>query len=158
VTPIADLPELEAHRERLRAELAGIGDFRPGSLSAVMRRCGKPNCACADPDHPGHGPQYVLTRKVAGKTVTTHLRPGPELGKARAEVEAYKRFRQLIDELIEVNGAICAARPVSPLAESDGEGQREELVGRSGQKKGSRTVSSPSSARSSQGRSRGSPR
>jgi hypothetical protein len=25
------------------------------------RRCGKPNCVCAQPDHPGHGPRYLWT-------------------------------------------------------------------------------------------------
>ena len=74
-----DLAQLEAHRARLRADLVAIGDFRPGSVSAVMRRCGKANCACADTAHPGHGPQHLLTKKVDGKTVTLHLRPGPEL-------------------------------------------------------------------------------
>lgn len=74
MTPSPVLPELEQRRDRLCDDLAAVGDFRPGSLSAVMSRCGKPNCVCADPDHPGHGPQHVLTKKVAGKTVTVHLR------------------------------------------------------------------------------------
>jgi Family of unknown function (DUF6788) len=137
VAPATPLLELEQRRDRLRAELAGIGEFRPGSLSAVMRRCGKPNCACADPQHPGHGPQHVLTRKVAGKTVTVHLRPGPELDKARVEVGNYRRFRQLVDELIEVNEAICRARPVSPLAQDDGGGGQDRRAGADGEKGGS---------------------
>jgi hypothetical protein len=133
VAPPAGLPELEQRRDRLRAELAAVGDFRPGSLSAVMRRCGKPNCACADPQHPGHGPQHVLTKKLAGKTVTVHLRPGPELDKARVEVGHYKRFRQIVEELIDVNEEICAARPVSPLAGEASDGQ-DVPAGTSGQK------------------------
>lgn len=114
-----DLTHLEARRAHLHADLAGVGDFRPGSLSAAMRRCGKANCACADPAHPGHGPQHLLTRKVAGKTVTVHVRPGPELAKASVEVANYHRFRQLVGELVDVNEAICAARPVSAFAEQD---------------------------------------
>jgi PaaX-like protein C-terminal domain/Family of unknown function (DUF6788) len=47
-----------------------------GSLSAVY-------CACAAPGHPGHGPQWNLTRKVDGRTVTKPLKPGWELDKAR---------------------------------------------------------------------------
>lgn len=147
------LSELEQRRDRLRAELAALGDFRPGSLAAVMRRCGKPNCACAAAEHPGHGPQHVLTRKVAGKTVTVHLRPGPELDKARVEVGNYKQFRHLVDELIEVNEAICAARPVSPLAEHPGGGSGVEQAGTAGQKGGS----SSRSTRRSRPRPRGSP-
>jgi len=61
------LPELEAERERLYEQLAATGDFRRGSISKNYRRCGKPNCACAQPDHPGHGPRYLWTRSVPGK-------------------------------------------------------------------------------------------
>jgi hypothetical protein len=90
------LPEILEEVARLGAqllrELSQVGDFRPGSLNEVRRRCGKPNCACASPDHPGHGPQYNLTRKVEGRTMARHLRPGPE-------------------QATEVNGAICDARP-----------------------------------------------
>jgi hypothetical protein len=31
-----------------------------------------------------------------GKTVARHLRPGPELEKARREVSEYERFRDLV--------------------------------------------------------------
>ena len=141
MTRSMDLAELERRREQLRQDLAAVGDFRPGSLSAVTRRCGKANCACASPEHPGHGPQHLLTKKVAGKTVTVHLRPGPELEKARVEVANYKRFRALVDELIEVNASICQARPVSPLAENGGGELQEERAGSTGQKRGSATRS-----------------
>ena len=56
------LPELEAERDRLYAQLSVVGDFRRGSVSENYRRCGKPNCACAQPDHPGHGPRFLWTR------------------------------------------------------------------------------------------------
>lgn len=51
-----------------------------------MRRCGKPTCACGDPAHPGHGPQHILTKKVENKTVSVHLKAGPELEKVTGEV------------------------------------------------------------------------
>ena len=47
------LPELEAERDRLYAQLSTAGDFRRGSVSENYRKCGKPNCACAAADHPG---------------------------------------------------------------------------------------------------------
>ncbi len=112
--PELQLPALEQRRSRLHADLVGVGDFRPGSLSAVMRRCGKPNCACADHAHPGHGPQHILTRKVAGRTVALHLKPGPELKKATSELASYKRFKAIVGEIVAVNEAICEARPVTP--------------------------------------------
>jgi hypothetical protein len=109
-----ELPELERRREDLYRELSQVGDFRPGSLNEVRRRCGKPNCACAAPGHPGHGPQYNLTRRVEGRTRARHLRPGPELDKARREVAACQRFRDLAGQVTEVNEAICDARPAGP--------------------------------------------
>ena len=53
------LPELMAERDRLFAQLSMVGDFRRGSVSENWRRCGKPNCACAAPEHPGHGPRFL---------------------------------------------------------------------------------------------------
>ena len=61
------LLELEAERERLYAQLAVVGDFRRGSVTENYRRCGKPNCACARPDHPGHGPRFLWTRTIWGR-------------------------------------------------------------------------------------------
>ena len=78
------LAALEARRAGLYAALGRVGDFRRGALNAVWRKCGKPNCACAQPGHRGHGPRWNLTRRAGGKTVNAHLRPGPELEKARA--------------------------------------------------------------------------
>ena len=59
------LPDREQQRAQLYSELAGTGDFRRGSLSVNYRRCGKPNCACAAADHPGHGPRHLWTHSAA---------------------------------------------------------------------------------------------
>jgi hypothetical protein len=109
-----ELAELERRREELYRELARVGDFRRGSLNEVRRKCGKPDCACAAPGHLGHGPQWNLTRTVAGRTRAVHLKPGPELDKARREVAGYERFRDLAGRVTEVNEAICQARPAVP--------------------------------------------
>ena len=98
----------------------------------MRRKCGKPNCACAAPDHPGHGPQYNLTRKVDGRTRARHLRPGPELDKARREVAEYQRFRDLVGQVTEANEAICDARPVTPGSAGD-----RDPSGTGGEKRGS---------------------
>jgi hypothetical protein len=131
-----ELVELEHRRAELYAELGRVGDFRRGSLNEAWRKCGKPNCACAAPGHPGHGPQWNLTRKADGRTRTVHLRPGPELEKARREVAEYERFRGLVSQLAEVNEAICSGR----LAVPGGAGE-SSLPGPGGEKGGSATRS-----------------
>jgi hypothetical protein len=131
-----ELAELERRRAGLYAEIGRVGDFRRGSLNEVRRKCGKPNCACAAPGHPGHGPQWNLTRKADGRTRTVHLRPGPELEKARREVAEYERFRDLVGQVTEVNEAICSARPVLP-----GSTDEDGTPGPGGEKGGSATRS-----------------
>ena len=64
------LPELMAERDRLFAQLGMVGDFRRGSVSENWRRCGKPNCACAAPEHPGHGPRFLWTRSAGRRTIS----------------------------------------------------------------------------------------
>jgi hypothetical protein len=65
------LKTLREKRDQLMAGLAQIGDLRRGSLAGRFRKCGKPNCHCAQEGSPGHGPSYSLTHKTGGKTVTT---------------------------------------------------------------------------------------
>ena len=129
-----DLPGLERRRAELLDLMRQVGDFRRGALNVVYRKCGKPNCACAQPGHRGHGPQYNLTRRAGGKTVNTHLKPGPELEKAEREVAGHQRFAGLVEEVTVVSEAICAARPpaASPAAPPPPEGGKGALRGARG--------------------------
>lgn len=103
---------LEADRSALLKKLASTEDMRRGSITECYRRCGKPTCACTEPDHPGHGPYYAFTKKVNGKTKTKQLRPGPLLTKLQHETDNYKEFKATCEQLINVNEIICDARPV----------------------------------------------
>ncbi len=108
-TPLATL---EADRSKLLEEFLRLGDLRPGSITAVVRRCGKPSCHCAKPNDPGHDPQFRLTRRVAGKTVT-EIFPNPAaLRKAQEEVSEFHRLQKLRDNLVSLNEKICELRPV----------------------------------------------
>src|SRR5262249_34427261 len=111
-----DLAWLVRRRAELFGLIAQVGDFRRGALNAVWRNCGKPNCACARPGHRGHGPQWNLTRRIGGKTVNVHLKPGPELEKVQREVAEHQRVQALVEGGAAVGEAICAARPAAGLA------------------------------------------
>ncbi|GAB90589.1 DUF6788 family protein [Gordonia rhizosphera NBRC 16068] len=110
------LEELQAARERLFEQLAATGDFRRGSVSENYRRCGKPNCVCAQPDHPGHGPRYLWTRTLPGRRSVGRQLSAAELDKVRAEIANYHRFAQVSEQIVEVNEAICEARPPGAAA------------------------------------------
>jgi len=126
------LPELEAERDRLFAQLSAVGDFRRGSVSENWRRCGKPNCACAAPEHPGHGPRFLWTRSAGRrKTVARQLAAG-EVGKVRREIARHAEFATTVEQIIEVNEKICEARPAA-----GGAAAGEDRSGTGGEKGGS---------------------
>ena len=123
------LEELEGQRARLYGQLAGVGDFRRGSVSENYRRCGKANCACAGPEHPGHGPRYLWTRSVPGRRTRGRQLATDEVGKVRRELAGYERFAALSQRIVEVNEAICEARPAVPPAAASSPGSGDEKGG-----------------------------
>jgi hypothetical protein len=104
------LPALEAQRAQILRQIGALGDLRPGSISAVVRRCGKPTCHCAKPNDPGHDPQLRLTRTVRGKTVAESFASPAAFRKAQAEVHEYQRWQRLCAELVDVSERICRLR------------------------------------------------
>jgi predicted oxidoreductase len=101
-------------------QILELGDFRSGSITAINGRCGKPSCRCHLPNQPGHGPNFRLTRKIGGKSVSETFSSAVKMRKAQREVDAFHRFRLLSQELLEVNEKICQARPVADTLPAEG--------------------------------------
>ncbi len=108
----ASLPELEQRRSELLLQFTRLSDLRPGSVTGIVRRCGKPSCHCAQPDDPGHGPTLRLTYKVQGKTVSETLPTPQSVRKAEHEIAEFRKYQELSRAFVEVNEKICHARPV----------------------------------------------
>ena len=113
------LTVLETKRKDLYRRLEKLGDFRPGMISVRFRRCGKKNCACASEGHPGHGPLYLWNTTRKGKSLAENLRIGPELEKTQREIETYREFERLRQQLIETNEEICRLRPIAEIDDED---------------------------------------
>lgn len=123
------LANLEQERSAILAQILELGDFRSGSVTAISGRCGKPDCRCHRPNQPGHGPNFRLTRKVDGRTVSETFSSATELRKAQREVEAFHRFRELSRQLLEVNEQICRVRSVEDILSPE-EKKRPKRSGR----------------------------
>src|SRR6266550_6279303 len=104
------LEALQEKRDQLTESLAQLDDWRPGFLTARFRKCGKANCHCAQKGSPGHGPSYSLTHRIGGKTVTQVIPRGPAVERAKEQIAEYRRFRNLVRELIVVSEQICSAQ------------------------------------------------
>ena len=106
------LSALENRRAGLIDQIARLGDFRPGSISATRGRCGNPKCHCHKADDPGHGPNLRLTYKADGKTVTETFPTVAAQRKAEREIAGFRQYKELSRELVDTNEKICRARPV----------------------------------------------
>ena len=123
------LTELESQRDSLLKRLLTLGDFRPGSISSIRGRCGKPACRYHQPGQPAHGPHWRLTYKRHGKTVSESLSDEAARQKAEREIAAFREFQQLTRQVLDVNFAICRQR--STGAEDDSGPLKKKRRGRS---------------------------
>ncbi len=128
------LSPLLEDRSELLQRISELGDFQPGSITNPTRRCGKPTCHCANPDHPGHGPHSQLTQKVNGKTATQNLSSPAAVRKAEREIAEYRKFRALVDELVQLNRRICRLRPVEGIEQPRQTPQEKKRPRRSSKK------------------------
>ncbi len=91
------------HRRRrdLRARLRALSlaPLMRGSLVERLRRCGRPNCACARDPRQRHGGKF-LTVQLGGRTNALHVRPQDE-PKVRLAIEAYAKLWEIINALTE---------------------------------------------------------
>ena len=82
-------------RERLRT--LSHAPLMRGSLVERLRRCGRPNCACARDPAARHGGKF-LTVHLDGRTQAVHVRPEDELY-IRDAIASYQQLWDVINGL-----------------------------------------------------------
>ena len=116
---VETVSSLERRRDVLFQELKENGDFRRGTISVIYRKCGKKNCACAQPGHPGHGPVHLWSTTIKGKSYAKNLKIGPELKKYLDETSRYRNFLKICDDIVQINERICDLRPVPEVTDDE---------------------------------------
>ena len=81
-------PDLEA-RGRLVRSLGTLREMLPGSFVERKRRCGRPNCHCADGQNL-HS-QFQISVLVNGQPKVFHI-PSKLVPKVRQQIEMRRRF------------------------------------------------------------------
>ena len=95
----SDREDTQRRRRQLHQELRALS-FEPlmrGSIVERLRRCGRPNCACARDPEARHGGQF-LTVSLDGRTQALHLRPDDE-PRVRQAIASYQRLWDIINGL-----------------------------------------------------------
>ena len=93
--------QLERQIEKVKRDLAALGDLRPGSLSTQYNVCGSPGCRCkADPPQK-HGPYYQVSFSRKGKSSSKFVKK-EDLPAIRKQLKNYERMKELVDLWIDL--------------------------------------------------------
>lgn len=122
----ADIATLESRLDRIRRQLAAIGEVASGSLSRRYLRCGTAGCRCKQEGARGHGPYWYLTRKVRGRSVARVV-PPEEVDSVKGRIAERQRLQALAAELVEVSDRLADARRAQGVAAPDAAASRETL-------------------------------
>ena len=87
--------------ERVKGQLAALGDLRPGSLSTQYNVCGTHGCRCKAPPPEKHGPYYQVSFTRKGKSSSKFVRK-EDLNTVRLELKNYEVMKTLMDRWIEM--------------------------------------------------------
>ena len=89
----SDREETQRRRRRLHEELRALS-FAPlmrGTITERLRRCGRPNCACAKDPEARHGGKFLAVH-LDGKTEAAYVRPEDEQRLRKAIAAHYNRL------------------------------------------------------------------
>jgi hypothetical protein len=100
---------LERQIERIKRDIAGLGDLRPGSLSEQYNVCGNPNCRCKEDPPKRHGPYHQISFTRKGRSRTKFVKR-PHVPAVKKQLENYARLRDLVDTWVELSSELCQLR------------------------------------------------
>ena len=87
--------------EKVKRNLAALGDLRPGSLSTQYNVCGSPRCQCKATPPKKHGPYYQVSFTRKGKSNSKFIRK-EDLPAIRMQLKNYESMKPLVDRWIEL--------------------------------------------------------
>lgn len=92
---------LLARIEKIKYEIADLGEMRNGSLREQYNVCGNPKCRCKDKKNPQkHGPYYQLSYTHRKKN-TSEFVNRDNVEHVRLQLDNFKRFIELKDQWID---------------------------------------------------------
>ena len=92
---------LQRQIEKVKRDLAALGDLRPGSLSSQYNVCGSPGCKCKADPPVKHGPYYQVSYTRKGKSSTKFVKK-QDLPEVRKQLKNYERMKLLMDKWIDL--------------------------------------------------------
>ena len=108
---MSQLEAWRARRQEVLAEVAGLERMRRGSVvEQYVDAVGR------DGTWRRRGPYPLYTFKRQGKTVSRRLRSAAEAQRCREEIARFRRFRELVEELVDLGEKLSAGAPPGAAA------------------------------------------
>jgi hypothetical protein len=99
---------LRKRRRKLVRGLPPIEQVLRGSLIETYKRCGRPNCHCAD--GPGHGPKrYLSISQPGGRPRRDYVPNNVHLQVAQL-IANFRKLREALDEICAINTELLRRR------------------------------------------------
>jgi len=99
---------LRKRRRELARDLPPAEYILRGTLIETYRRCGRPNCHCAN--GPGHGPKHYLSTSQPGRRPRRDYVPnGADLQVAQLIADG-RKLRSLLDDICAINAELLRRR------------------------------------------------
>lgn len=92
---------LKRRRKQLLRKLPALDSVLRGSLIERYKRCGNPNCKCAN--GPGHGPKFYLSVSYPDRPRQMDYVRQDDLAQVSQSVADYARVRDILEEISEIN-------------------------------------------------------
>ncbi len=99
---------LRKRRRQLVQNLPPLAQIMRGTLRAAFKRCGRPNCHCAD--GPGHGPKYYLSVSQPGGRPHRDYVRNADYPRAAAFIDNWHTLRTALDEICAINTELLRRR------------------------------------------------
>jgi hypothetical protein len=89
-------PAVPSRIAQLAAAFSYPQPMRRGSLCERRMKCGQGACACQHDPKAAHGPYFLLTQKVEGKTRSRYVSP-EQAPVVRRQIESGRQFRERVE-------------------------------------------------------------
>ena len=90
---------LEERIEKIKEEIAALGDVHPGAMTQQYNICGNPRCRCKADPPTKHGPYYQVSYTWHRKSTSLFIRR-ENAAEVRKQLSHYHRLRRLVDRWI----------------------------------------------------------
>jgi hypothetical protein len=100
--------DLKRRRRQLLRKLPPLDAVLRGSLIERYKRCGNPNCKCAQGR--GHGPKYYLSVSYPGRSPQMDYVPQAAHAQVSEHLANFAQVREILEEISEINHELLRRR------------------------------------------------